>query len=285
MCKVASQVSWGPNLSVKENDDIVNWLFADDPKSRQESFSARCCPDTGGWFLKKFREWILEPDSKLLLCSGMRISYLLIVLMHASWSGQVIFNAWPQYSQSHKVRSIVIDYLWTRPNIGIPVFYYFSNDEKADDKFPTQLVSSLIKQLVIWTGNMPKRLSTTYKSGRKRPNLEQTIDIFKEYCENLQSNVYVLFDGLDECVSDYHQDVVSLIQQLNASGIRVYITMRDFLVKDPLVADLNVEPLRITAQVDDVKKFVELRLKKRVRLTTNAQSTIVQKIADGTNGM
>jgi hypothetical protein len=66
------QNSQNVELLVKEKDDIVTWLFRGDPNSRHESFRARRCPDTGEWFLEKFKEWIIT-DSKLLLCDGKRM--------------------------------------------------------------------------------------------------------------------------------------------------------------------------------------------------------------------
>jgi hypothetical protein len=121
---------------------------------------------------------------------------------------------------------------------------------------------------------------------KDRPDGPMLTSIFKEYCQNLSANVYVLLDGFDECHSTHYQDVVSLIRNLNESGIRVYITMRDFLFKAGLFTAFNIEALEIRADNDDVKKFVEFKMKKQMpSMTDGLQAAIIQKVTDGIDGM
>lgn len=183
------------------------------------------------------------------------------------------------------LRSIVIDYLRKRPNIGIPVFFYFSNEESTENQSLGKLISSLIKQLVVLTGRMPNSLQNAYKL-RNRPDETPLINAFKEYCRNLSANVYVILDAFDECQSKHHQKVVSLIHDLNASGIRVSITMRDFLSESQLFTKFNVEPLKISAHDDDVKKFVEFQLKEQMPdMKNDLQAAVIKNVVDGIDGM
>jgi hypothetical protein len=68
--KVSFQGLRNIHFSVRKTDEIVTWLFPGDPNSRQEYLREHRCPDTGGWFMEKFKQWIVS-DSKLLLCGGM----------------------------------------------------------------------------------------------------------------------------------------------------------------------------------------------------------------------
>jgi hypothetical protein len=191
----------------------------------------------------------------------------------------------PIIYKSNLFRSIVIDYLRARPRLGIPVFFYFSNEESAENQSLSKLLSSFIKQLVIRTGRMPTSLQNAYNL-KNRPDGPLLISIFKEYCRNLLANVYVLLDGFDECQSAHYPEVISLIQNLNQSGIRVYITMRDFLLKSGLFTEFNTEVLEIRADEGDVKKFVESKLKKqRPPLTDDLQAAIIRKVTNGIDGM
>jgi hypothetical protein len=186
---------------------------------------------------------------------------------------------------SNLLRSIVIDYLRLHPRLGILLFFYFSNEESAENQSLSKLMSSFIKQLVILTGRMPSSLQIAHSS-KNRPDGQRLINIFKEYCQNLLADVYVFLDAFDECQSAHHPNIVSLIQNLNESGIRVYITMRDFLLGSGLFTTFNVEPLRISADEDDVKKFVEFRLKERMPLITkDLQTSIIQSVTGGIDGM
>jgi hypothetical protein len=182
-------------------------------------------------------------------------------------------------------RSIVIDYLRIRPRLGIPVFFYFSNEESAENQSLSRLMSSFIKQLVIWTGRMPTSLQKAYNL-RSRPDGSMLFNIFKEYCQDLSANVYVLLDGFDECQSAHYQKVISLIHNLNESGIRVYITMRDFLLKSGLFIEFDMKVLGIRADDGDVKRFVEFELKKqRPSMADDLQAAIIQKVTSGIDGM
>jgi hypothetical protein len=179
----------------------------------------------------------------------------------------------------------VIDYLRDRRKTGIPVFFYFSNEETMNDGFLSNLMSSLIKQLVILTDYMPKSLESAYEL-RKRPELHSLINIFMEYSRNLSFKIYVLLDAFDECQPKHHWRVVSLIQNLNENGIRVYITMRDYLSMSNLFMNFHVKPLQISAHESDMKKFVEFELKDRINSMPNDLPTaIINKVVDGIDGM
>jgi hypothetical protein len=170
----------------------------------------------------------------------------------------------------------MIDYLRERPNLGIPVFYYFSFGGLPNEQLLSNIVSSFIRQLAVSSGYyIPKALERAYKS-RSKPNLQSLINIFKEYCQGFPSTVFVLFDALNECAPAYRKMVVSLIFDLNASGIRIFMTMRKSYFRE-----LDVVPFNIKAREKDMWGFVQER---SPFISSDFHTAIIEDISsDGEN--
>lgn len=69
------------------------------------------------------------------------------------------------------------------------------------------------------------------------------------------SSPYVFFDALDEC--EDHEAIVSLIQQLSVSHIKVMFTSRDHL---EILKVFGSVALSISAQGADIQKYISFRL-------------------------
>lgn len=182
-------------------------------------------------------------------------------------------------------RSIAIEYLRKRWQVGIPVFFYF-NSKEHEKQPPNMVLACLLRQLATLTNRIHPRLKIAYDS-KIRPQRSDLIDIFKAYRDDFSLNIFVMLDAFDECHADNYGDIISIIQKFMESEIRVYVTTRDHLSNTYLCNEFKVSPLEIKAHDDDVKNFVMLELEKpKTRsITPKLKQAIIDGVTDGVNGM
>jgi hypothetical protein len=159
------------------------------------------------------------------------------------------------------------------------------------------IVSCLLKQLIVLTRAVPPAIMNAFKS-KDRPLLSSLAGTFTAYCQALSSatsncppsnppaRVCVILDAFDECTSERNrEDVISTVRTFTESGVRVYVTTRDYL-GSYLAEKLNAPLLEIKADQEDVKKYVKVELEKLAgHVTDNLKAAIVEKVSDGVNGM
>jgi hypothetical protein len=147
----------------------------------------------------------------------------------------------------------------------------------------------LLKQAATLMDDIHPRLKTAFKQ-RKLPAFEELIIMFKEYSFAI-SNIFVIFDALDECEDEYFRRILRLIRNLNDSGIRVYATAREHCKEEidrhfqtliPLILHMKIE-----ARVEDVKKYLtqDLELRNTDEPDPEFEKEIVDVIANGVHGM
>lgn len=149
------------------------------------------------------------------------------------------------------------------------------------------VVRILLKQAAKSIDKIHPLLKTAFEQ-KELPGFEELILIFKEYSLTI-SNMFVIFDALDECENQYFRRILKLIRDLNDSGIRVYATAREHYrteierhFQTPLILHVQIE-----AQVEDVKKYLtqELELQNTDEPDPQFEEEIVNVIADGVHGM
>jgi hypothetical protein len=94
------------------------------------------------------------------------------------------------------------------------------------------------------------------------------------------SSPYVFFDALDEC-EDY-EAIVSLIQQLSVSHIKVMFTSRDHLEILKVFGSVAVS---ISAQGADIQKYISFRLQKERHVCASLKEEIIQELMSNAEGM
>jgi hypothetical protein len=144
----------------------------------------------------------------------------------------------------------------------------------------------LLKQAAKLMNKIHPRLRNAFEK-REFPRFDELVAIFtKSSIEfaRTTSNIFVMFDALDECEKQHFGQIIQLIQDLNKSGIRVYATARPHC---EAFIDIQTEPYQIEADVEDVKRYLEQELQRRKTDVSDFEfrREIVDKIADGVDGM
>ena len=148
------------------------------------------------------------------------------------------------------------------------------------------VVRILLKQAAKLMNKIHPRLRNAFEK-REFPRFDELVAIFTEssieFCRTT-SNIFVMFDALDECEKQHFGQIIQLIQNLNNSGIRVYATARPHCA---VLLDIQTEPLQIEAHVEDVKRYIaqELERRKTDVPEPDFRKEIVNEIAPGVDGM
>jgi len=162
-----------------------------------------------------------------------------------------------------------------------PIYLYFDL-KKETTQTADKIAASFLKQIA-WPPEMDfPHLKIVYESlnlRENRPTRDSIVKLFLQCAEHRK--IKVLFDALDEC-TDYEQgELYQLIQLLFEAGIGVYITTRPHIVShlkrefpDAVIEDIRANP-------EDIRGFLEGRIKKHSRrdpVASEFKETIVAEI-------
>ena len=189
--------------------------------------------------------------------------------------------------------SSAIDWLWREGNT--PVYIYFQRNSMQT---PVNIAKSFVRQLLVSDISDPpdSLLVEAYEKFKTRsrngpPNFPDCVDFFVTICEDFASlfkRVVVLFDAFDECDPVRHGQIVDLIQNINDSGVPVYVTTRDHLGVPFLCNELQkTDSLPIAARDDDIENYLREEIKGR-HLTINDEGLkedIIKRITKGIDGL
>ena len=255
----------------QEHQIIVDWLAPIDYAPQQSDFVARRQEGTGQWLLdsKEFNEW-LNQSKQTLFCPGI------------PGAGKTI------------ITSIVVHDLHTKfrsdPTVGIA--YLYCNFRRQHEQKPTDLLLSLLKQLVQEQPSIPKSvkdLYTHHKGRRTRPSFDEIskamYPILADY-----SRSFIIIDALDECqaTDGSRNKLLSEILNLQAkTGAGLFITSR-YLPEITKEFEGSTS-LEIRASDEDVLRYIDGRiswlLRSRISKYQDLQNTIRKEILKAVDGM
>jgi Cdc6-like AAA superfamily ATPase len=166
----------------QEHQVIINWLTHTDYAPQQNDFISRWQEGTGQWLLDSngFQEWLNQSKQKLF-CPGI------------PGAGKTIMT------------SVVVDYLNKKfqNDATIGIAYLYCNFRRQQEQKPTDVLKSLLKQLVQEQSSMPEHVKTLYerhKNKRTQPSLEEISKALQSVIAGY-SRSFIVIDALDECLA------------------------------------------------------------------------------------
>jgi hypothetical protein len=166
--------------------------------------------------------------------------------------------------------------------------YIFFDYQDGQNQTPEKVIASLLKQFIYSIGEIPSQIVTMYNEAKKespRPIVSAFVDVFITY---VKSPSYVIFfDALDECNQQGFMISV-LVQRMYNSGIKVFITHRPHILRNPENSFEERTRLEIRAHNEDIESHVAQQLRmaeKAQRLEKTFKDTIVKELRDKANGM
>jgi Cdc6-like AAA superfamily ATPase len=158
---------------------IIEWLTRIDYSTQQSDFIGRRQEGTGQWLLNsdKFQSW-LKTAKQTLFCQGM------------PGAGKTM------------IASIVVDHLSVefQNDASVGIAYLYCNFRRQDEQSLTELLSSLLKQLVQGQLSVPESVKSLYErhKDKARPSLDEILKVFYAVVADY-SRTFIVIDALDEC--------------------------------------------------------------------------------------
>jgi Cdc6-like AAA superfamily ATPase len=252
-------------LQDREHRVILDWLSPVDYGPQQSDFISRRQEGTGKWLLNSriFKDWVNQ-SKKTLFCPGI------------PGAGKTI------------ITSIVVDALCTKfqNDSSIGIAYVYCNYGQQLEQKPTDLLKSLLKQLVQEQPSMPESMKSLYehRNNRTSPSLLEVSEVLHYVVANY-SRVFIIIDALDECQASEgsRRRLLSEIFSLQAkTGANLFATSR-FMMKEFERSMV----LEICASDEDVRRYVDERMSQSIIISAHPalQDTIRTKIVRAVDGM
>ena len=168
----------------QERRAIVDWLTPIDYAAQHSDFISRQQKGTGQWLLNsdEFQAW-LNTSKQTLFCPGIL------------GAGKTILT------------SIIVDYLERRfeNDHSVGIAYLYCDFRPQQEQSPSDLLASLLKQLVQERLSMSENVKSLYehhKDKRTRASLGEIVKGLHSTIR-LYSRVFIIIDALDECHVSY----------------------------------------------------------------------------------
>ena len=165
--------------------------------------------------------------------------------------------------------SVVVDYLGDKTigqDMVVGCFYYdFASREVQS---PTNMLGSLLKQLLSGLGGIPEEIVQKFRGqkkviGGRRLQLPDIVKMFATV-SSLQ-RTFICVDALDECVPKHRLEVLSLLGKIlqRSPTMRIFITGRSH-IREIVERGLGgrAASVPVTPRDDDIATYLRARLEK-----------------------
>ncbi|KAH9213639.1 hypothetical protein DL95DRAFT_253467, partial [Leptodontidium sp. 2 PMI_412] len=219
---------------------VLHWISPTDLYSKHHNIQSKRMSGTGQWLLEteQFQNWMNSQSPRnVLWCHG------------DPGAGKTIFT------------SLIIDHIRGHSTNGFRVSYFYFDYRDQESQTPTNLLASLIKQLIQQTKIVPSRLVKHYQKpmGGPLPSVKDLESALAQICNHF-SNTYLIFDALDECDFRRHRKpVLDILDRLRTTSVRILITSRPH--PGDIKRKFDKDP-QITIRADDadIKAFIAHRI-------------------------
>ncbi|KAJ4288061.1 hypothetical protein N0V90_012078 [Kalmusia sp. IMI 367209] len=266
----------------KERSTFLSWLSDIDFEDVHQSIYAKKHKGTGDWLINepKFQQWMRSPRSSLLWCNGKP-------------GIELSLGACADPTYSANVLEHITAKTGLRKDTAVCFAYYDYRETRLANL--AQIIASLIKQLCQRKYDIPNNLLQIMHDARS-PSLVGSQEYFLQLTESF-SEVFVVFDALDECPEQKRQDILSFITEVVTtpapSRIRVFATSRREMDITEAFVRYHVPIVQILAEnvAVDIETFArsrveELQARKILFITSDElKEKIIQTLAQKAEGM
>ena len=165
----------------------------------------------------------------------------------------------------------------------IGYIYFDYNDPKSFQ--PESMIRSLLKQLLFNLRTVIDGVETHYEVCLKKGKSADMTTLTQQLILALAKfdRVFLLFDALDEILSEYSKDVMSLISDLRNAGTKIFCTsrfntarMRDEL-ENPAVTEIR-------ANQEDIVQYITRRLDREYDYDEESKQKILDCLVEKADG-
>ena len=184
--------------------------------------------------------------------------------------------------------SLVVDKLCDMAggrNIGVSCFYV--DFAAQEEQSPTNILGSLLQQIVVGLGEIPDEISRTFQEhkkviGGRKLQVAQIVNMLQTVT-SLQPT-FICIDALDESVERHRPEILDSLRQIlkNSPNTRVFVTGRRHIwgeIGRHLGHRATVLPIK--PNTDDIVGYVRMRLSKDTsqdRVDSALENEIIKSI-------
>ncbi|KAF2194389.1 purine and uridine phosphorylase [Zopfia rhizophila CBS 207.26] len=250
---------------------IFNWFSNLTSQEKHKDVLNQHQKGTGEYLLKsqKFMHW-LDGKDRILWCIG------------------------PPGTGKTVLASVVIDTInktLASSKVCIAFLYcvYAERNNQTIDQLLGSVIRQLLQQVLLQQSAIPEKVLELYNSHRHSNTRPDVAELSKHLSSmvSLFSKVYIVVDALDEC-DDNNKTRSSLLAQLQNLDTHVQL----FLTSRPLEEILlDAVQFKVTAQEDDVRKYLSAQIKQESRLAKlcadngSLEDEILDKVIAKVDGM
>ena len=191
---------------------------------------------------------------------------------------------------SRGTSSLVVDRLCDKAkeqNIALACFYF--DFAAREEQSPTNILGSLLKQIVAGLGRIPDKISRTFEDhkkgiGRRELRVPDFVKMLQDATSLLPT--YICIDAVDECVERHRPEVLDSLRQIleKSSGTRIFLTGRRH-IRGEIDRHLGGRAaiLSIKPNNDDIAGYIQMRLSKDTypgAMDSDLESEIIESITE-----
>ena len=181
-------------------------------------------------------------------------------------------------------RSTIVDHLqktFSEPKFAIAFIY--CNYKERDEQTVSNLVASLLQQLVQSSDSIPPAVQSIYehhKRRRTRPNLVDFVRLLQTVVAQY-SKFFLVIDALDEC-SETDQTRANLLMEIRKLPSNLHFLCTSRFLSDIEQMFKDAPRLEIRASNADVQKYLQAQIEKEGRLKRHIDSdpSLLKEIVD-----
>ena len=277
-----------------DRSNILAWLSPLDPRSRHRDIQGHRVENVGEWILQTeaFRSWYASSeggvsDNEVLFCYGDPGVGKTYVRYHnkdeprgMEENGQVLTRS--------NASSLVIDRLCdqARGQNSIVACFYFDYAAQ-NEQSPTNMLSSLLKQLVCGQEIIPEEISRAYQDqqnaiGGRELQLSDIVKMLQTISS--KKATFICIDALDECVEGHRVKILSSLNRIlqGSPGTRIFITGRPHVLPEigrrltRRITSISISPKR-----DDIIGYLQSKLDEDTNpdaMNSSLEADIMKKI-------
>jgi len=169
--------------------------------------------------------------------------------------------------RGYDASSLVVDRLcdWAGGrNAAVACFYF--DFAAQNQQSPTNILSSLLKQVVGGLENIPPKVTEAFKKqekviGGRKLELGEIVEMFSDISSSRRT--FICIDAVDECVAEYRGKLLESLKQMlrKSPDTRIFLAGR-LHIRDEVERHLGgrVVGVSVTPTRDDIIRFLRARL-------------------------
>ena len=172
-----------------------------------------------------------------------------------------------------------------KQNIAVACFYV--DFAAREEQSPTNILGSLLKQIVTGLERIPEEIRETFQDhkkviGGRGLRVSEIVKMLQSVTSLRQT--FICVDALDECVEGYQPEVLDSLRQIleKSSNTRIFLTARRHIWGEmerhlgPRAAVLSIKPSN-----NDIVEYIRMRLSKdrcRDAMDAGLEAEIIESI-------